>query len=241
MNSRLSPPGWDAPELGLPRATALAILIVSGMAILAIRLTTLPRPQPAPQIIQVMHVTLTELPRPAPPAPPAPPRTVPPPKPAPAVIPKPPPVESKLPMAVKPPPPARHAPKPQPRRPAARHTAPPAPAPAPAPQPAPAAPPPTSGIGPYGDQIYSIIQANQAVPDVVAQLGLSGTAVVEITVAPSGRILSAKIAKSSGVPLIDQTALQHAQAASLPPFNNQMPQAPHRFLVPIEISPSGSE
>jgi protein TonB len=111
-----------------------------------------------------------------------------------------------------------------------------------APQPAPAAvPPPTSGIGPYGDQIYSIIQANQAVPDVVAQLGLSGTAIVEITVAPSGHILSAKITKSSGVPLIDQTALQHAQAASLPPFNSQMPQAPHNFLVPIDISPNGSE
>jgi len=178
LNSRLSPPGWDAPELGLPRATALAILIVAGMAMLAIRLTTLPRPQPAPQVIQVMHVTLTELPRQAPPAPPAPPRTV---------------------------------------------------------------PPPTSGIGPYGDQIYSIIQANQAVPDVVAQLGLSGTAIVEITVAPSGHILSAKITKSSGVPLIDQTALQHAQAASLPPFNSQMPQAPHNFLVPIDISPNGSE
>jgi protein TonB len=83
--------------------------------------------------------------------------------------------------------------------------------------------------------MYNIIQANQSVPPALAQLGVSGTAVIEITVAPDGHVISARVIKSSGVPLIDQTALQHAESAALPAFNDQMPNTPHQFIIPVEI------
>ena len=226
-------PDWKAPELGLPRATLLAALIIVSLIIGLCVWLARPAPLPSSQPIEVTQATLTTLPQPTPPPPP---KVVPPPKPIPAVIPKPLPVPSKIAVATKPPPPVHHIFKPAPK-PTINHAPPPTPTPQPS---APAAPsaPPTSGIGPYGNQMYQIIQANQDVPAALAQLGVSGTAVIEIVVAPNGHILSAKVYKSSGVPLIDQTALQHAQSASLPPFNDDMPQAPHTFLIPIEIQPN---
>jgi TonB family protein len=105
--------------------------------------------------------------------------------------------------------------------------------------PAPAAP--VSGLPIYGEQVYSIIQANQDVPAVLSEMGASGTAEIEIMVAPNGQVLSARVVKSSGVPIIDATALQHARDARLPPFNSNMPDQPHAFLVPIEIQPAQNE
>jgi protein TonB len=236
-------PGWEPRGVGLPGATAVAVLLVAAIITLCIWVSTDLGPKPVPQSIQVTQATLTQLPRPAPPPPP---KIVPPPKPVPAVIPKPPPVASKIMVATKPPPVVHHVAKPVPH-PVLQHApAPPKPAPVvnhapPAPAPVSAAPqpaaPPTSGIGPYGNQMYGIIQANQSVPPALAQLGVSGTAVIEIWVAPNGHILSAKVYKSSGNPLVDQTALEHARDAALPPFNSQMPSQPHAFLIPIEIKP----
>jgi periplasmic protein TonB len=228
-------PTWEPREFGLPRATLVAILLVAGIIAFCFWVSTAFGPKPVPQAIQVTQATLTQLPKPTPPPPP---KVVPPPKPVPAVIPKPPPVPSHIVVATKPPPPIRHIYKPVPH-PVINHTPPPTPAPVRrAPQP-PA--PPTSGIPVYGNQIYTIIQANQNVPPALAQLGLSGTAVIEIEVAPNGRVISASVYKSSGVPLIDQTALQHARDARLPPFNSEMPNQSHAFLVPIEISPNPNE
>ncbi len=100
---------------------------------------------------------------------------------------------------------------------------------------------PTSGIPIYGERVYEIIQANQSVPEVLSEMGLSGTAVIEIVVAPNGKVLSARVYKSSGSPIIDSTALEHARDAQLPPFNSAMPNQPHAFLVPIEIQPAQSD
>ena len=55
-------------------------------------------------------------------------------------------------------------------------------------------------------------------------------------VAPDGRVISARVVKSSGVALVDQTALEHAKDAALPPFKQEMPRLPRAFLIPIEIS-----
>lgn len=233
---------WEAPDFGMPRATLLAALIVTGLAAsLCVWFATSPTPQPAAPQIQVTQATLTTLPQPTPPPPP---KVVPPPKPIPAVIPKPPPVQSKIAVATKPPPPMHHVFKPVPH-PVINH-APPTPAPvsqpphpaATAPQAAAAPAQPTSGIGPYGNGIYNIIQANQSVPPALAQLGVSGTAYITLTVAPDGHVISAVVAKSSGVPLIDQTALDHAEHATYPPFNNEMPDKPLVFTVPVQISPN---
>lgn len=229
-------PDWEPPELGLPQASLVAILLVAAIIALCIWISTDFGPKPLPQTIQVTQATLTQLP---PPPTPPPPKVVPPPKPIPAVIPKPPPVPSHINVATKPPPPIHHIYKPVPH-PVIRQ-APPAPAKV-QPTPPPAAPaPPTNGVPIYGEQMYTIIQANQNVPPALAQLGVSGTAVIEIEVAPDGRVISASVYKSSGIPLIDQTALQHARSAHLPPFNSEMPNQPHAFLVPIEITPNPND
>jgi protein TonB len=227
---------WDPGGLGMPQALGLAVLMVAAIVGFLLWAWLQSIPPAVPQAIQVTQATLTQLPKPTPPPPP---KVIPPPKPLPAIIPKPAPVQSKIVVATKPPPPIRHIYKPIPH-PVINHTPPP-PVPVPvtqAPQP-PA--PPTSGIPVYGQQMYSIIQANQNVPPALAQLGVSGTAIIEIIVAPDGHVISAKIYKSSGIDIIDQTALQHAEQASLPAFNDQMPDTPHAFLIPIEIQPNPNQ
>jgi len=226
-------PTWEPREFGFVQALLVSIVLVGAIIGFCFFVSTELGPKPVPESIQVTQATLTQLPKPTPPPPP---KVVPPPKPVPAVIPKPAPVASKIVVATKPPPPVHHVFKPVPH-PVINHTPPP-PTPAPvsqAPQPPAAAP--TSGIPIYGQQMYSIISANQNVPPALASLGVSGTAVVRIMVDSSGHVLSAKIVKSSGIPLIDQVALEHAKDAQLPPFNNEMPSAPRPFDIPIEISP----
>ena len=227
---------WDPGGLGFPQATGLAVLLVA--AIIGILLFSYLQsvPKPVPQAIQVTQAVLTQLPKPTPPPPP---KVIPPPKPLPAIIPKPAPVQSKIVVATKPPPPIHHVYKPIPH-PIINHTPPP-PTPAPvtqAPQP-PA--PPTSGIPVYGQQIYQILQANQSVPPALAAAGVSGTAYITIVIAPDGHVILARIAKSSGIDLIDQTALQHAQSATYPPFNSEMPDATQAFTVPVEIQPDPNQ
>jgi TonB family protein len=87
----------------------------------------------------------------------------------------------------------------------------------------------------YGSQMHAILQANQDVPQALKTLGISGTAYVEIIVAPNGHALSAKIYRSSGNPLIDQTCLDHALHANYGAFNAQMPNTNQAFIIPIEI------
>lgn len=234
---------WEAPELGLPKATLIALLLVALICAAALWVTLGLKPKTVTQAVQVTQATLTSLPQPKPPPPP-PPKVVPPPKPIPAVIPKPPPVQSKIVVATKPPPPVHHVVPPP--RPVIHHTqapvkpAPPRPAApvsqaAPPAHPAPPAAAPTSGIGPYGATMHRIIQANQNIPAGISQMGLSGTAVIKIEVSPSGQVIGAFLVRSSGNPLIDQTALEHARNAHFPPFNNEMPGSTLTFEVPVEI------
>ena len=256
---------WEPRELGLAWASLLAVLLAGAIMAFCYFVSTALGPKPQMQVIQVTQVTLAELPSPPPVTELPPPLPPPPPKPMPVVIPPPPPVASKIvvpakppvvhpvpkpmPVVIPPPPPlpevvskpGRHprvSPVPPPR------TAPVSSVPKPVAPPAPAIAPkpvaPVSGIPVYGSRVYSIIQANQNVPPVLAQLGLSGTAVIGITVAPDGHVVAARVVKSSGVPLVDQTALEHARDAALPPFNDEMPQQPSTFLIPIEISPQSS-
>lgn len=223
--------GWEPKEIGFTQAAVMAFLLVGGIVAFCYWASVVLAPKPPMQVIQITQATLTQLPRPTPP----PPKVVPPPKPIPAVIPKPPPVPSRIVVATKPPPPIRHIYKPVPH-PVINHTPPP-PTPAPVSQaPQPAAPP-TNGIPIYGQQMYSIIQANQNVPPALAQLGVSGTAIIELMVNPDGSVASASVYKSSGIPLIDQTALEHARDAHFPAFNDEMPQTTRAFLVPVEIQP----
>jgi protein TonB len=228
------------------RATALAVLLVAVVSALCLFFLTILAPKPHQPVIQITQATLTQLPAPTPPPPP---KVVPPPKPLPAVIPKPPPVQSKIVVATKPPPPVHHVEKPiphpvinhQPPRPVPQKQvlAPAAAAPVAAKPAAPAAPaPPTNGVPIYGSHMHAVLQANQDVPPALAQLGISGTAYVAITVGPDGHVIAAKIIHSSGNPLIDQTALDHALHASFGAFNAEMPQTAETFVVPVNIQPT---
>jgi len=225
-------PPWAPKELGLTKATLLSLFLVAVILAFCLYASGVLPPPPPPAAIQVTQAQLVTLPTPTPPPPP---KVIPPPKPLPAIIPKPPPIPSKIQVATKRPPPVHHVYKPVPH-PVVTHTPPP---PVPAQKPAPPQPAaqPTSGLPIYGAQMHSILEANQNVPPALAQLGISGTAYVEIVVAPDGHAISAKIYRSSGNPLIDQTALQHALAANYGAFNAQMPRSAQAFIVPIEIQP----
>ncbi len=229
-------PSWQPKELGMPKATGLALLVfllIAGIAFYAAEGLVPPH---KPEVIQVTQAQIVTIPAPKPPPPP-PPKVVPPPKPLPVVIPKPPPIPSKIVVATKPPPPVHHVvhhiPKPVPH--VEQPTPPPVTQPPPTPVPPQVAAPRTDGIGPYGAGMHSIIEANQSVPPALAQLGVSGTAVVRVTVSPSGQVVSATIVHSSGVPLIDDTALDHVRGAHFPPFNADMPSQTLSFTVPVEI------
>jgi protein TonB len=230
-------PSWQPKELGMPRATGIAILlfvIVAGVCLYAFNVITPPK---QPEVIQITQAQLTAVPVPKPPPPPPPPKVVPPPKPLPVTIPKPPPIPSKIVVATKPPPPVhhvvRHIPKPIPH--VEQPTPPPVVQPPPTPTPPQVAAPRTDGIGPYGASMHAIIQANQDVPQALAQLGVSGTCVVHVEVSPSGAVVSASVVHSSGTALIDSTALDHVRAAHFPPFNANMPSQTIGFNVPVEI------
>ncbi len=229
-------PSWQPKELGMPKATGIALLLaalIAGFIFYAIYILTPPK---QPEVIQITQAQLTTLPQPTPPPPP-PPKVVPPPKPLPVTIPKPPPIPSKIVVATKPPPPVHHFIKPIPKP--IPHVEQPTPPPVTPPPPAAAPPSPpavqTAGIGPYGSAMHAIIQANQSVPPALAQLGVSGTAIVKVTVSPDGHVVSAEIIKSSGVPLIDSTALDHVRNASFPPFTSNMPDQTLSYTVPVEI------
>lgn len=214
----------------MTKATAASVALVMLIAAFCYWATVFLAPRPQPQPIQVTVarlVQLTPLPKPAAPKPP---QIIPLPRPVPAVIPKPIPAPGKIAVA-KPPPPVRHAYRPTPQ-PAVQH-APPQPAPA-IRQPPPALPP-FSAIRAYDRQIYEVLQANQNIPPALAALGASGTVLLRIIVAPDGHVLSATSIKSSGVSLIDQTALSHALAAHFGPFTPGMPSTPCMFTVPVEI------
>ncbi len=229
-------PSWTPKEMGFPKAAGLSVLLVVIIAAFFYWASTALAPKPQPAVIQITQAQLVQLPKPTPPPPP---KVIPPPKPLPAIIPKPIPVPSKIVVATKPPPPIRHIYKPVPH-PVVTHQPPP---PTPVTQPAPpqAAAPPTSGEPIYGQEMHTILQQNQDVPQALAQLGISGTAIVQITMAPDGHVISAKIVRSGGNPLIDKTALQHVMVAKFPPFNAEMPSSTLSFEVPVNISPEGAD
>jgi protein TonB len=208
---------WHPNELGLPRATAASIALVVLIAAFCYWASVILAPKPKMQVVQITQAQLVTLPNPTPPPPP------------PKVV---------------PPPPVHHVYKPVPR-PVVHTPAPPVPVKTPPPAPAAPPAPPTNGIPIYGRGMYETLEANQSVPPALASLGVSGTVYVSITVTPDGHVVSARIEKSSGVPLIDQTGLQHVLQAHFAPFNADMPSNTLTFTVPVNITPqsdgSGSD
>jgi TonB family protein len=235
---------WEPKELGIPRATAMSVALVLLICAFSYWASVILAPKPKLQAIQVTQAQLVQLPAPTPPPPP---KVVPPPKPLPAIIPKPAPVPSKIVVATKPPPPVHHIYKPVTHPVVTHQPAPPVPITHPAPPQAapvthaapaqPSAAPAANGLAIYGSEMRNILQQNHNVPQALAQLGISGTAIVEIVVAPDGHVISAKLVKSGGNSLIDQTALDHALHTTFAPFSTDMPASSQAFIIPVEILP----
>ncbi|WP_291520447.1 energy transducer TonB [Acidithiobacillus sp.] len=185
--------------------------------------------KPKPRIIAIHMV------QPAPPKPkptPPPPKPVVQPKPTPKPVPKPTPRRVPHPVQHHPlPPKPLLAKTPAPRLPV---YAPPVTPPAPPPTPSPAAR--QAAIDNYAAMLRARVQANARVPDSVRMMHVSGTAVISFRLTPSGHLLSAHVAQSSGIGAINRAALKAVEIASYPPFRKKMPKHDMTFNVQVHLS-----
>lgn len=256
INGNLPP--WVPDELGLPRASAASVVLVAliagGLIFAGMHLPTPATPKQQITIVHMVQLPSPPLPMPPPPVPPPPvpiPKLIPiPPPPVPVPVPKPvplpvihhpvpvktkisvPPVKHVIihhslsrPVPVRrrvPPPPVRHAVVPQ------------------KPPPVPQAPPqPPFNFQAYAASLRGPIQRLVQVSQAMRMLGLQGTAYIEFELMPDGRLVMAKISRSSGNPMIDRAALAAVEQMNFSryPFPGT---APKLFILPIEISTSGS-
>ena len=112
------------------------------------------------------------------------------------------------------------------------------PAPPPPPAPSPAAR--QSAIDTYAAMLRARVQANAHVPGSVRMMHVGGTAVISFRLTPSGHLLSAHIAQSSGIGAINRAALKTVEETSFPPFTKKMPKRDMAFDVRVHLSAHGS-
>ena len=108
------------------------------------------------------------------------------------------------------------------------------PAPPPPPAPSPAAR--QSAIDTYAAMLRARVQANARVPDSVRMMHVGGTAVISFRLTPSGHLLSAQVAQSSGIGAINRAALKTVEDTRFPPFTKKMPKHPMKFDVSVHLS-----
>ncbi|WP_312263277.1 energy transducer TonB [Candidatus Igneacidithiobacillus taiwanensis] len=193
-----------------------------------------PPPPPKPKRIAI-HMVQPPKPKPLPP----PPKPVVHPKPVPKPVPKP--IPRPVPHPI-PHPVVHHAPTPKPLM--AKAPQPTAPVVPPAPPVTPPPPPPPApspalaqaAIARYAALVRSQVQSQAHVPEAVRLMHLSGTAVISFELLPSGSLVWAKLAQSSGVGAIDRAALAAVKAGSYPPFTKNMPKKPTQFDVEVHLS-----
>ncbi|MGC9239264.1 MAG: energy transducer TonB [Acidithiobacillus sp.] len=222
------------------RGLIVAALVEAGLifALVWVSNQKSPPPPPKPKRIAIHMV------QPAPPKPK--PKPVPP---KPVVQPKPKPVPKPLPKPVpqpKPQPVIHHVPKPSPKPLVAKTPAPTAPVVPPSPPvtaPPPPPPPPApslsaqrTAMAEYASLVRARVQADTRVPEAVRLMHLRGTAIISFELTPSGRLVSARIAQSSGISAIDKAALAAVENTSYPPFTKDMPKHTTRFDVEVHLS-----
>lgn len=127
-----------------------------------------------------------------------------------------------------------------------QHMVPPVPPQEVKPAPSPAAPPVSkaqiqSVMARYVEEIRARVDANLQVPPQLASLGLGGTCVLEFTLAPDGRLLSARILTSSGLALVDHAALAALRASHFTQFLPGMGNVAHIFTMPVRVLGNGGE
>lgn len=185
--------------------------------------TAAPPVEPPPEPFREV-AALPELPPPEPPEPEPPPREV-------AALPEPPPP----PPAVQP---RAQRPSPRPPRSApaaeARSGAPAAQAPAESDPPAADPVAAAAGLAEYRAALLRILRANHRYPRAAEVRGDEGTVLVRFAVARDGRVLSPRVQRGSGHPVLDEEAEALLRRVSpLPPLPAAVPQAQLELLVPI--------
>ena len=211
-----SPEGRSSFGRALLFAIALEGLVVAGLAVF-----THPRPVTVGLRRKPMAVHFVTLPKPPPPRPVVLPRPRPVPRPRPRPQPRPVVHHRPVPLPV----PVKAAP-PKPR--------PPVPAPPPPPPPSPSVV--AQAVDRYAVMLRTRIQRGLVVPRRVAALRLSGKAVVAFELTPGGRLLWARILRSSGIGLIDRAALTAVRDRRYPPFTKSMPRDPTVFRVRVGLN-----
>ncbi|MHB1581795.1 MAG: energy transducer TonB family protein [Acidithiobacillus sp.] len=63
-----------------------------------------------------------------------------------------------------------------------------------------------------------------------------GTTTISFRLTPSGHLLSAQVAQSSGIGAINRAALKTVEDTSFPPFTKKMPKHPMTFDVSVHLS-----
>ena len=84
------------------------------------------------------------------------------------------------------------------------------------------------------------VQANAHVPDSVRMMHVGGTAVISFRLTPSGHLIAAQVAQSSGIGAINRAALKTVEDTSFPPFTKKMPKHPMTFDVSVHLSAHNS-
>ena len=113
---------------------------------------------------------------------------------------------------------------------------PPVTTPVPPPPPAPSPAARQSAIDTYAAMLRARVQANAHVPDSVRMMHVGGTAVISFRLTPSGHLLSAQVAQSSGIGAINRAALKTVEDTSFPPFTKKMPKRDMTFDVRVHLS-----
>ena len=88
----------------------------------------------------------------------------------------------------------------------------------------------------YAAMLHKLVQANVRTPRSVQMAHAEGTTMISFRLTPEGYLLSAQIARSSGVVAIDHAALNAVKGVKFPPFIQDMPRHPLTFEVSIHLS-----
>ncbi len=87
----------------------------------------------------------------------------------------------------------------------------------------------------YTARLHAAIQSGLRVPGMVRAMRLRGIATVIFRLTPSGQLLWAKLAHSSGIPPIDNAALAKVKSSRYPPFPRGLPQQDTTFKIAVRL------
>jgi protein TonB len=84
----------------------------------------------------------------------------------------------------------------------------------------------------YDAAIYKAVTTHVLRPKKV----LKGIVMVELTLSPTGKLLSSRVVESSGSELLDRTALANLERVPFPPSPDGLPKEPHKVKLPFDYS-----